>query len=456
MLATKGFESVQPAAWTRRQIVALVAIATLAFLVRIYYVHSAVIVDPIRGDAVQYMIYAINLLDHHVFSMQTGATPLADGFRDPGYPAFLAALMKVAGRQQGFYLLTLNVQSVISAATVAMYFVLARRWLGITAAVVVGLGMTFWPHAITLTGYVLSETLVAFLFALALILLQVACDRRSHRIGAASGLVFAAAAMTNATLLPVLPLFALIALWRDRDRRTIWSMVLLAALIPSTVWSVRGVSLAPGASDGAGDRIAMNFVQGSWPEYHSAWSSTFIKREEAPKAVLNAIDADYNRLKENRAQGLARILNRLSSEPLRYALWYLSKPIELWGWEIGIGNGGIYVFPTLQSPLSGHGPLRVTTDLLIITNPLLMSFALFGLLAVAATARTRPVTLVLGAFSVSLLTAVFTVLQADARYAAPYRGLEWVLAAAGWMWLVACYESLRVRLRSRQTSVTAK
>lgn len=442
-------------AWTRRQIIALAAIAALALLVRLYYVHNAVVVDPLRGDAVQYVVYAINLLDHHVFSMQTEGVLLPDGFRDPGYPTFLAILMSVAGRQQGFYLLTLDVQSVLSAATVAMYFVLARRWLGMAAAFVVGLGMTFWPHAITLTGYVLSETLVGFLFVLGLVLLQVGYDRRSRWIGAAAGLFFAAAALTNATLLPVLPLFALVALWRDRDRRPMWSMVLLAALIPATAWSVRGASLPSTRSDRASDRIAMNFVQGSWPEYHTAWSSVVVKRDETPRAVLNAIDADVNRLQQNRAQGLSSIFGRFSSEPLRYTLWYLSKPVELWGWEIGIGNGGIYVFPTLQSPLSGQGPLRITTDLFIIANPLLMSLALVGLIVVLATARARPKPLVLAAFAVAFLTMVFTVLQADARYAVPYRGIEWILAAAGWMWLVGRYERVRARLRTTPTGVVA-
>jgi hypothetical protein len=429
-----------------------VAIATLALLVRLCYVHSAVVVDPIRGDAVQYVIYAINLLDNHVFSVQTEAPLLADGFRDPGYPSFLAVVMTMAGRQQGFYLAVLDLQCVVSAATVAMYIVLARRWLGFAAAVAVGLGVTFWPHAITLAGYLLSETLLGFLFVLALVLLQAASDRRSLCLGAASGLAFAAAALTNATLLPVLPVFALVALWRDRGRRAMWSMVLLGALIPATAWSIRGANLSSAATDGAGDRIAMNFVQGSWPEYHAAWSATVIKREDAPRAVLDAIDTDYKRLHDDRRAGLAAIFDRLSSEPLRYTLWYLGKPVELWGWQIGIGNGGIYVFPTLQSPLSGHGPLRVTTDLLIIANPWLMAFAFTGLLVVIATARNRPAPFVLGAFAVALLTAVFTVLQADARYAAPYRGMEWILAAAGWTWLADGYANLRTRVRLQRAS----
>jgi hypothetical protein len=442
----------QQVAWVSRQLTGALALAVLALGVRLYYVHTAVVVDPIRGDAVQYLIYAINLLDHHVFSMQTQGTLLADGFRDPGYPSFLATLMAVAGRQQTFYLTVLNVQCALSACTVAMYSMLARRWIGTGAGIVVGLGMAFWPHAITLAGYLLSETLVGFLYALALVLLQAACDRRSALFGAASGLAFAAAALTNATLMPVVSLFGLIALWRDRDRRTIWAMMLGAALIPMTAWSIRDANLPSGASDGAGDRVAMNFVQGSWPEYHAAWSAAVIRREDAARAVLNAIDTEYDLLRKDRSAGLSSIFRRFSSEPLRYAIWYLSKPIELWGWEIGIGNGGIYVFPTRQSPLSGSGLLRLTTDLLFIVNPLLMVLACVGTIVVIATAQVRPAPLVLGAFTILLLTSIFMILQADARYAVPYRGIEWILAAAGWSW---CAGATRKRAPDYLQTVSA-
>jgi 4-amino-4-deoxy-L-arabinose transferase-like glycosyltransferase len=450
----------QTAAWTGRHFITAAAITAFALLVRLYYVHSAVVVSPVRGDAVQYMIYAINLLDHHVFSMQTEGMPLADGFRDPGYPTFLALLMAFAGRGEVFYLTTLNIQCLLSAATVAMYIVLTRRWLGMAAATVVGLGLALWPHSITLAGYLLSETLVGFLFVLALLLLQIACDRRSPRLGAIAGLTIAMATLTNATLLPIIPLFAVIAAWRDRSRRVMWSMVLLGALIPAAAWAIRGAYLPPGSNDAAGDRVAMNFVQGSWPEYHAAWSATVIGREEAPKAILRAIGAEYDLLREDRATGLAAMAGRMSQDPSRYLMWYLGKPAELWGWTIGIGNGDIYVFPTYQSPLSQHGPLRVTTDLLFIANPLLMSLALIGLIVVAASAKKTPASLRVGALAVALLTAIFTALQADARYAVPYRGMEWVLAVTGGIWLTKSYRDLRRRIRApmasrlRDTSVT--
>ena len=442
-------DNTRGANWTGKQVIISGAIAAFALLVRLYYVHNAIVVSPVRGDAVQYMIYAINLLDNHVFSMQTEGAPLPDGFRDPGYPSFLALLMSMVGRGGTFYVTTLHVQCILSAATVAIYTVLARRWLGMVAATVVGMGLSLWPHAITLAGYLLSETVVGFLFALALLLMQVACDRNSRSVGALSGLVFAMAALTNATLLPGLPLFAVGALWRDRRRRAMWAMVFLGALLPAA-WSVRGANLPTGSREGAGDRVAMNFVQGSWPEYHAAWSAAVIGKEEAPQAVLDAIGSEYDLLRKDSSAGLAAIAERISKEPSRYLLWYLSKPVELWGWKIGIGNGDIYVFPTYQSPLSGRGPLRITTDLLFFANPLLMLFAFAGLIAIALSGSNSPAPLAFGAFCVALLTALFTALQADARYAAPYRGMEWVLAMRGGIWLVYGFRSLR-RVQLRRT-----
>jgi hypothetical protein len=414
---------------TRVQWWGIFGLSLLALLVRLIYVRTAVVDHPLRGDTLQYFAYALNLVDHHTFSMtQPGLASTPDSFRDPGYPSFLALLILVFGREQAFYLTALDIQCVLSAATVGIYALLVRRWSGMTAAVIVGCGLAVWPHMVSMSGYVLSETLLGFLFACALLSLQSACDRNSRVGGTGAGLLFAAAALTNAVLTPLVPLFASIAAWRDPARRGLWIAVLIAATLPSAAWIARSAALP--AEQTASNRASMNFAQGSWPEYHVVWAPAILG-DPAARAVLNAIDADTRRMASMPRQGLSAIFERLRSRPGHYLLWYLSKPVELWGWSIGIGAGDIYPFPTFNSPLSGTGPLGVVALLMAELNPFLMLFALVGTIAIAISPRRHSPPLVLAAWGIIFVSAVFAVLQSDARYATPYRGTEWALAVTG-------------------------
>ncbi|MDQ0010181.1 4-amino-4-deoxy-L-arabinose transferase-like glycosyltransferase [Luteibacter jiangsuensis] len=412
-----------------QQVVVLAAIALLALAIRLHYVHTAVVDHPLRGDATQYFSYAWNVVHHRVFSIAPpeSEAPTPDSFRDPGYPIFLAGIIALRGDTQAFYTTTLDIQAILSALTVALYTFLARRWLGFVAAVTVGLGLTFWPHSITLAGYLLSETLVGFFIAVGLWCLQLGLERRSRTNIVASGIAFAAAGLTNAVIVPAAPLFAGAMAWRDRANRARWLCLLLAATLPCAAWILRSSQLPPNLTSSS--RVAMNFVQGSWPEYHSAWFAA-ISGDPAAKATLSLIDNDITRLHGDRLAGVAAILERMERAPMRYLAWYASKPVELWGWSIGIGQGDIYVYPTFASPLTGTGPLRSITDLLYFANPFLMLLALAGVAAILTTLGRREPALVFAILLGVYATCVFTVLQADARYAVPYRGIEWVAIAA--------------------------
>jgi 4-amino-4-deoxy-L-arabinose transferase-like glycosyltransferase len=413
--------------WTVGHAVAMLIVALVALTVRLYYVHTALVDHPLRGDTLQYFAYALNLVDHHVFSLATSDGPvLPDSFRDPGYSAFLALLVTAFGREQAFYLATLNVQAALSALTVVIYAVLTRRWLGIRAATVVGLGLAFWPHTITLAGYVLSETLMGFLVAAGLWLTQVATERRHWSLFAAAGLVLAMAALTNAIFAPIPLLFGAIYLVKAPASRRYWAIFTIAAFLPITAWSVRGSLLPEGQT--AGDRVVMNLVQGSWPEYHDAWRLS-LQGDSASAAIMAKMDSEYSRFHQDRLAGLSAMVARMSTQPMRYLAWYVKKPAELWGWQIGIGMGDIYVFPTYNSPLSGTGPLRWITDLLFFAAPLILLLSAVGVLTLLVKRNGHPPALWLMVTSVVMITAAFTALQCDARYSTPYRGMEWVLAA---------------------------
>jgi 4-amino-4-deoxy-L-arabinose transferase-like glycosyltransferase len=413
--------------WTRSQFAMLALVAAIAIGVRLYYVHTAVVDHPLRGDTLQYFAYALNLVDHHVFSLAPpGKPPLPDGFRDPGYPAFLAFLVTIFGREQVFYVAALQTQAVLSGLTVAIYALLARQWLGPRTAVVVGLGLAFWPHTITLAGYLLSETLMGFLFAIGLWLTNLAALRKHWAIFIMAGACLGMAALTNATFVPVPLVFGVIAFWKNAPERRLWAVFLAASLLPVGAWACRGITLPAGQS--AGDRIAMNLVQGSWPEYHSAWRDSLLG-DPASKAVMSKMDGEYAAFQRNRLEGMSIITSRLVSQPSKYVAWYMSKPVELWGWQIGIGMGDIYVFPTYYSPLSGTGLLRITTDVLYFASPIILLLTAVGAVVLVVSRRRLPAALWLALVTAILVTLTFAALQCDARYSTPYRGIEWILAA---------------------------
>ncbi len=75
---------------------ALIIIIAAAALLRLSYNANTVIVEPIRADAANYLIYANNLLDHATFSKDRASPPVADSYWAPGYPTFLATIIQAA------------------------------------------------------------------------------------------------------------------------------------------------------------------------------------------------------------------------------------------------------------------------------------------------------------------------------------------------------------------------
>lgn len=86
----------------------------LCFCFRLLYVVTLDISVPIRGDAVAYVQYASNLIEHGVFSKGRGGQPLPDSYWSPGYPVFLAISSVLASFfKVGFYPFALFLQAVM-------------------------------------------------------------------------------------------------------------------------------------------------------------------------------------------------------------------------------------------------------------------------------------------------------------------------------------------------------
>lgn len=415
---------------------ALLVLGVLALAIRWYYISHAVVYHPIRGDAIQYHAYAWNLAEHGVFSKElpgsTGVAP--DSFRDPGYPVFLAFWMKVFPDFDAWYAAVLIAQCLLGALTVVLLVSAARGWLRDRWLIGAGVLMALWPHSVAMTSFVLSETLFGFLCALAVWALAACVKRPGDGKALVCGTAFGLASLTNAILLPFAPLLALGLLWRRRVTGRIALALIVSSLVLPACWSVRNMQLPPGASSSG--RALLNLVQGAWPEYHQAYRLSMSGDPEGAH-ILQMIGRESDVMLANPVEGGRLMMARMANAPLRYLGWYLSKPALLWGWSIQMGQGDIYVYPTARSPFNENPLMRVLVSICQAINPLIMLFALAGLIVAVRVRTTSVIGLAIAALA-AYVTLIYTALQAEPRYSIPFRGIECLLAVyalqilAGW------------------------
>lgn len=412
---------------------ALILVGLVAFVLRWYYVSHAVIDRPVRGDAVEYHAYAWNMVHHETFSRSRpgSATVVADNFRDPGYPAFLTFWMAVRGDFPNWYWPVLLSQALLGALTVMLFMAAARRWIPDRWLIGAGLLMAVWPHSVTITSYVLSETLLGFLCALGFLLLAQMFHRGSRTLALLAGLSFGSAAMTNAVVLPFIPILALLLWWRKLVPGRLLAMLVLGMVLLPAAWAVRNTHVT--AEESSSSRAVMNLVQGSWPEYHESYFRKVIFDDPEAGRVLGQIDHEYRVFNANPSQGLAIMSERLRAEPWRYARWYLWKPLLLWDWDIRMGDGDIYIFPTPYSPFREEPWLRALAAICHTLNPVLTLLMFFGCLLVLVRIKTEPSESTAMVLLIGFVTLVYSVLQSEPRYSIPFRGLEILLVTyTGW------------------------
>ncbi|MGN6478650.1 hypothetical protein [Luteibacter sp.] len=403
-------------------------------LIRWYYVTHAQVLQPlalpnVRADAVDYYRYAWNLAHHGTFASDpAGSASLhPSAYRDPGYPAFLAVLMLLTDRFETWYAAVLMAQVVLGGATVSVLLLAIRPRLPKIPLALTAALMAVWPHSVAMTSYVLSENLVAFLVALALLTARHAGKRGGMGAYAAVGGIVGLGALTNAVLAPVGVIVALLLAWqRVADRRALLALAICSLALPAA-WGVRNLTMPFNAT--AAKRASMNLVEGSWPTFHAAYKLA-MRGDDAGLKTIRAIDDEIASFNQGAWHGLATMCERMCAQPMTYLTWYARKPVELWGWDIQVGQGDIYVYPTRESPFRNQPIWRLLENGCFLLNPLIMLLASLGAISSLLRRPADPVESAMAAI-VLAITVVYTVLQAEPRYAVPFRGPEIALAAIG-------------------------
>lgn len=420
----------------------LLLVGLLAFYVRELFVLATIVDVPIRGDVRDYVAYALNLVQHGVYSgTYPPHPPVPDSFRMPGYPWLIALGMTLwpqgadATQLDGWYPFVLQAQVALGTATAVLVAMLARHWLRPAGAIAAGLLAALWPHHVVATGVMLSEVLFGFMLVLGCFAFARAWTTQRTAWFAVAGAAFGYAYLVN-PLIALFPACVALLAWRFGARRgATWLLALF--LVPVVGMALRNATLPPTGHD-SGERARLNFVQGAWPQYHAAATAAGAGVPGAI-AVMEGIDRESRALAIDPQQGLAMMHERMAADPFGYARWYaMEKPWMLWGWTIRYGARDLYVVDVRNSPFDRLGVLRATVAAYRWLNPLFSTLTLGAAVVLAFAAWRRPALAPLAATAGLALyvTLVHAVLQAEPRYAIAYRPLEAALVVTAIAWLI--------------------
>ena len=281
--------------------------------------------------------------------------PSPDSHRTPGYPLLIA--LAIALDAKNFYPVILYLQAFLGAVTAVLtlycgiWFMPAGPRSGsfgwaLAAAILVA----FCPHLVSMSGYVLSETLFGFALLAAIAFFYHGLVRKSITLLILSSLFFGYAHMTTPTMVFVPVILGALGIVVEKiktgslpDRRTTAGIAIFIAvfLLFPIGWSIRNkVSLPPGALTGSG-RVMTGLAFGAYPGY--------IYKNPEWRYYPYRDDPEWEEFRGS-LSGFFRIFReRFKERPVRFIVWYLfEKPYVLWRWNILQGQGVSMSIP------SGH------------------------------------------------------------------------------------------------------
>lgn len=410
-------------------------ISVIALFIRVQYVNHTSIYRPIRADARQYVLYGYNLAHHGTFSQEFPASaPSPDSFRSPGYPMVIA-LAFLLGGEQGYYPIVIYCQVVLSTLLVPLTFFLGLRFLPPWGSLAAALLVALSPHLISMAGYVLTETLFAFLLLSAILSYYIALKRHRPILFILAGLLFGFAYLTNETAL-IIPLLlaAMTAVSPGLGKAQSkinhpylkLGVFLIIFLLFPAVWASRNSTL-PTTAARSSDRAIATLSHGTYPDfiYKDPRFQYFPYREDPMQPDFGSSLATFGKI----------FWQRFTERPGRYLLWYLSeKPYYFWSWNILQGQGDIYVYPVQRSLYTTSTLANATREAMKYLHPIMLILFLAGMPLLYVTRRkaqdgtTLSVTPII-LFAVCIYyTILYSVFAPWPRYSVPLRPELYLIA----------------------------
>jgi hypothetical protein len=166
---------------------------------------------------------------------------------------------------------------------------------------------------------------------------------------------------------------------------------------------------------------------------------------------LEKIKREQDLIASSLGAGIAAITSRFATAPGEYLAWYLwNKPILFWGWDVQVGQGDIYVYPTVNSPFETVALWRAIRSLCYALNRWILLAAILGIIVLFRRGShlkwvgRDSFTPQIVAFMIVYATTVYDIFQAEPRYSIPFRPFEF---AAGVTAIYCLSEWVRNRQR---------
>lgn len=326
-------------------------------------------------------------------------------FVGPGYPLFVAAVLRLAGGSGGAVLLA---QCLLDSGTAVLVFVLGLLLVqNVRAALLGGLAYALYYPNVIYTVWILTETLFTFVVIASLVLLCSAWRSRRSWSLAASGALFGFACLIRPSpiyFLPVAALFVVLAPPRELRSVALAMLWLGTSVAVQAPWLVQG-PLHYGrfvlGSTGGGQVL----LAGVSVDYDGDWDTQV--QTNSPLQAIRQSDLPKHR-QDLEFQRLAREeLRRNLRERPTAALVLMARQVSRF-----------YLNIPFRRPQSAK------SYALAALNSLVLMLGLAGIWR----ARRTPAVLFLAAFLL-YYTALHSVVNSLARYSAPLMPLWLTLAA---------------------------
>lgn len=379
---------------------------------------------PYVGDSFYYIQYADNLLEHGVFSKDLSGNPMPDSYWAPGYPFFLAFCAQISELFDiQFFSFAMFMQAILAAAAVVLVFLVGRFLFSAIYALIAAILTAFSPHLMSLGGEVLSEILfcVLLLAAIYFYFLQLH-KNHSWYWGGASGIFFGCAYLTNPVVLfvPLLLVFRFLFVVQCHPslmsslKRV--SVLVLCFMTMVFAWSIRDLVSVPQNQMATSDRAFENLIIGAHSDFHNRF-------RENPRDPENPADRDIKKYKEDHVGFYRELTHRIANDPLHYAHWYfIQKPLDLWGWKIFVGRGGIFVSSPNATLYDKSAVVFASLTIMKSIHYWLFGLALIGFIfALREKKSLRKESVLVLYIGLVSISAIYVALHADARYSVPMR-----------------------------------
>ncbi|MBF0202779.1 MAG: glycosyltransferase family 39 protein [Desulfamplus sp.] len=410
----------------KKTIFFLVMILILSLFIRLSYVLTVDVDNPSRADAGKYLTIAINWLDHGIYSHVPKATK-HNSFITPGYPLFLATLIKCTPDLSKLYPLILITQAVLSTLTVGLIYLIGLRFMPFAWAAVATAITAISPHAITFSGYILTETLFTFLMVLSIYCATLLLSRKSLWLA----VMFAVAAVEASFVRPaflLFPLFFIIVLFfkseflQSRIKITATILVIMILFwMPWQIWQKKHQQ-----PNGENLFIA-SLALGSYPN--------LIYKNPALKGFPYREDPESKKIGKDLISAISVIKYRASKEPLKYLYWYtIGKPRMFFQWSILVGQGGPFIYPVKSSIYNHNWVAFQSLVIMSFLHPIFVGLT-FLLVIFMLIKRLRRISLTESEkFAMPALMSIFyfafihTILAPLPRYSVPLHPLIFICA----------------------------